>query len=101
MGRDLTSIIADFRNLTKADFDTMTGAAGVMRLDELCAEVSSFPEPASAFPEFFALIERLSDCELGSPGPLVHTMERHSGRYEQLLADSIRRKPTEMTVWMA
>jgi hypothetical protein len=100
MARDVTSIIEDFRKLSAADFDYMKGATGPERLYALCEEVSSSPEPTSFFPEFFALMERLSDSELGTPGPLVHTMESHIGSYEEMLVDSIKRKPTDLTVWM-
>jgi hypothetical protein len=45
-------------------------------------------------------MERLSDSDLESPGSLVHTMENYVGAYEDLLADSVSRKPTTLTVWM-
>jgi hypothetical protein len=47
------------------------------------------------------LMERLDHADLGSPGPLVHTIEGWPGQYEELLAASIRRKPSPLTVWMA
>jgi hypothetical protein len=34
------------------------------------------------------------------PGPLVSLLERHRGRYERLLSESVKRKPTHMTLWM-
>ena len=37
----------------------------------------------------------------GMPGPLVHFMEKkYKKGYEKLLLESIKRKPTEHTVWM-
>jgi len=42
----------------------------------------------------------MDGVDLGTPGPLVHTLETWSGRYEELLAESVRRKPTPLTVWM-
>jgi hypothetical protein len=100
MPRDAASLVSDLRKFTADDFDYMKGATGPERLYALCEEVEALSEPASVFPEFFALIERLSDSELGTPGPLVHTMEKHSGRYENLLEESLKRKPTDLSVWM-
>lgn len=100
MSRDVASLISELRGYTAADFDYMKGATGPERLYALCEEAEALPDPSVLFQEFFALIERLSDSELGTPGPLVHTMEEHSGHYEQLLADSLKRKPTDLTVWM-
>jgi hypothetical protein len=100
MSRDAASLVSELRSLTADDFDYMKGATGPERLYALCEEVEALSDPTVIFPEFFALIERLSDSELGTPGPLVHTMEKHSGHYEQLLTDSLKRKPTDLTVWM-
>ena len=37
----------------------------------------------------------------GMPGPIVHFMEKkYKKGYEKLLLESIKRKPTEHTVWM-
>jgi hypothetical protein len=48
----------------------------------------------------FRTMERLDGVELGTPGPLVHTLETWRGGYEKLLAESARRKPTSLSVWM-
>jgi hypothetical protein len=100
MARDVREIVAEFRRFTAEDFDYMKGAPGPERLYALCEEVSALPDPTVVFPEFFALMERLPDCELGTPGPLVHTMEQRVGSYEILLVDSVKRKPTDLGVWM-
>jgi hypothetical protein len=44
-------------------------------------------------------MERLPQSDLGSPGPLVHTLERLAG-YEDELVKSIHRHPTVLSVWM-
>ena len=91
----------DLNTLTAEEFDYREPSGrGIERLDEICDRVLSLPEPSAAFPEFFRLMERLSDSDLGSPGALVHTMEKHIGAYENLLAESVLRKPTTLTVWM-
>lgn len=46
-------------------------------------------------------IESHPDWDLGSPGPFVHFVEQFYGAgYEQLLLDSIRRRPTVHSAWM-
>jgi hypothetical protein len=45
-------------------------------------------------------MERLDEADLGSPGPIVHTLEAWDG-YRMPLTESLRRKPTPLTVWMA
>jgi len=101
MPRSLETIVRDLNALTAEEFDDRTPAArGIERLDEICDDVLNLPVPSAAFPEFFRLMERLSDSELGTPGSLVHTMEKHAGSYEDLLAASVSRKPTALTVWM-
>lgn len=52
--------------------------------------------------EFVLEIMEKNPClDFGSPGPLVHFMERYYGKgYEDLLLKSLERKPIEHTVWM-
>jgi hypothetical protein len=57
------------------------------------------PEKEKAIPELFDVMERLPDAELGSPGPLVHTLERLHA-YEPELVRSVRRRPSQLSVWM-
>ena len=46
-------------------------------------------------------MEAHSDLDLGTPGALVHFVERFYRRgYEELLIASLRRRPTAHTVWM-
>src|SRR5882724_7027675 len=47
-------------------------------------------------------MENNPKVDFGTPGPLVHFVESFSGQgYEQKLIDSLTRKPTTHTVWMA
>lgn len=47
------------------------------------------------------IIETNPNIDFGSPGPLVHYVERfYEHGYEEKLIDSIKRRPTELTVWM-
>ena len=46
-------------------------------------------------------MEENHKIDYGMPGPLVHFMEKkYKKGYEKLLLESIKRKPTEHTVWM-
>lgn len=101
MLRDVAEIAADFDALTANDFNyANAGAKGWERLYELCQEMRAVNDPAVCAPVIFRTMERLDCAELGTPGPLVHTLETWRGRYEKMLADSVRRKPTPLSVWM-
>jgi hypothetical protein len=101
MPRHVAEIVADFDALTAPDFDyANAGARGLERLNELCDEMRAVNDPAVCAPVMFRTMERLDRAELGTPGPLVHTLEIWCGRYEKLLAESVRRKPTPLSVWM-
>jgi hypothetical protein len=93
-------IISGFRALQSSDFDDMNvDARGRERLWELTDALMSVPAPEKAIPELFGVMERLPATDLGSPGPLVHTLERLHG-YEGELVRSVRRQPSLLSVWM-
>jgi Domain of Unknown Function (DUF1080) len=94
--RRLESIATDFDALTQTDFGD--GKDGLDRLEQLCKEVRKLRVKAGA-PLLFRTMERLGDADLGTPGPLVHTLEAWKG-YQPFLIESIDRKPTPLTVWM-
>lgn len=49
----------------------------------------------------FLILETNSDEDFGSPGPIVHFLEKfYKMGYEEKLIDSINKKPTSHTVWM-
>jgi hypothetical protein len=101
MPRSVAEIAVDLDALTADDFDyANTSARGWERLYELCDEMRVVNNPAVCAPIMFRIIERLDSVELGTPGPLVHTLETWRGRYEELLIQSVRRKPTPLSVWM-
>jgi hypothetical protein len=89
-----------FPALKAPDFDPMNvNARGLERLRELTDALMSVSEPQRAIPELFHVMERLPDADLGSPGPLVHTLEAVKG-YEDELIRSVRRSPSLLSVWM-
>jgi hypothetical protein len=97
---DIQQLIDGFRGLSASDFDLNdVNSDGMDRLYKLTDAVMELSSPESAIPEMFRLMERLPDVELGSPGPLVHTLEAIRG-YDTYLADSIRKQPSLLSVWM-
>ena len=101
MSRHAAEIAADFDALTPHQFDyANAGARGLERLDELCDEMREINDPVVCAPGMFRTMERLDGIDLGTPRPLVHTLETWRGGYEHLLAQSVRRKPTTLSVWM-
>ena len=101
MPRHVSEIAADFDALAARDFDyANVGARGLERLDELCEEMREVNDPATCAPVMFRTMERLDGVDLGTPGSLVHTLETWRGGYEELLAQSVRRKATSLSVWM-
>ena len=57
------------------------------------------PNKRDAVPAIFRFLEFHSDKDLGSPGPLVHFLEKEEG-YTIELEKSVFRKPTNLTLWM-
>jgi hypothetical protein len=84
-----------------SDFDYMNkDANGWDRLNLLCDEMRFVNDVRICAPVMLRTIERLDETELGTPGPLVHTLETWRGGYEPFLLESVRRKPTSLSVWM-
>ena len=99
MIRTLEEIKTDLEQLSPLDFDySHIDARGLERLNRFCAEIAEFSTELAA-PILFATMERLDGCDLGSPGPLVHTLESMPS-YQRFLKDSLFRKPTPLSVWM-
>jgi hypothetical protein len=87
-------VIAGLRALKAEDFADYVPE----QLDQLTDAVMELPSPEQAIPELFAVMERFPDSDLGSPGPLVHTLERMN--YTDELVASMRRHPTSLAIWM-
>lgn len=90
-------VMAVLETLAPEHFDSPQ--EGQEKLRELCDEILNSPVPRKALGPLFAAFERLFQVDLGSPGPLVHTVEEIGG-YEDELAASLARRPTPYTVWM-
>ena len=87
-------IASELRLFESKDFENYVPE----RLNELIDALMELPNPELGIPELFAFIERLPDSDLGSPGPIVHALERMN--YVDELEASIRRRPTPLSIWM-
>ena len=100
MPRDIHEIKADFAALTESDFDLSNEESdGMEQLNNLTDELQELDQPSEVAETILEFIERLGECDLGSPGPLVHRLEKLPN-YEEQLYRSVERKPMFLTVWM-
>lgn len=92
-------IIGGLRALEVKDF-AYDGSEvnGPERLEQLTDALLELPERQCAVPELFGAMERLAEADLGSPGPLVHTLARLD--YVEELIASVQRLPTVLSVCM-
>jgi len=90
---------SDFCTRLNSVVPTADGAH-LQALEELTAganELAGCPETAAAI---FAFLERHSTADLGSPGPLIHYLERAFPVYVDALVSSVLRRPVGYTLWM-
>lgn len=98
MSRTFDQLLEEFAALEPSDFDDEF--AGLDKLRGLTHELMTHQQPERAIPAMFAVMERMPVTEMGTPGPLVHTLEQMRGRYEQELVESVKRQPANLSVWM-
>lgn len=100
MARSIDEIATEFDALSATDFDLWNeDANGPEKLDQLTEELHGLDLPESAANLMLRFMERLDGSDLGSPGPLVHTLEKLPG-YEGQLFESVERRPTPLSLWM-
>ena len=98
---EFEEIVNGLQTLDASKFDLDNeDADGKQKLSELTDASLLLPSPERIIPELFKVIERLPDSDLGSPGPIVHTLEKMRGSYEAHLLESVRGHPTVLSVWM-
>ena len=64
------------------------------------AGADALSNPVSLFEPCFRFLENHQEADLGSPGALVHWIERYYPDYVELLGQSLERLPTMHTLWM-
>ena len=69
--------------------------------DEIMDAMEDYPVPFDLVAPILELIANHPEVDFGSPGELVHFVERfyHHG-YEELLMESVLKKPTMHNIWM-
>lgn len=93
-GQQLRALSAD-----DFSYDNVT-SDGWEQLDVICDDLEQRGVVIDWVDEMFAVMERLDDVDLGTPGPLVHTLESTGPAYEPHLKASLHRKPSPLSVWM-
>ena len=95
MDLNCTEFIQALGNLQPADDDCSLEST----LYDLVETIEKSEDPTPVFPYIFKFIEKYPEAEFGSPGALVHFAEQYPV-YEQFLFESLRIKPTYLTLWM-
>jgi len=86
---------------TASRLDSAIGdGAHIQSLEELAKMSQTLLREPTAASIVFAYLERYHDADLGSPGPLVHYLERAYPPYIDALVASINRRPVSYTLWM-
>jgi hypothetical protein len=68
---------------------------------EALDEVKKIDDPKNFFPLAFEFMRKRSSADFGIPGPLSHLIEEHFPDYVGDLAESLKIKPTEPTLFLA
>lgn len=99
MARSTHEIIAELNAFQPDDFAEHWLSEGWERLYDVCDELINAENPEQGSDTLFALFERLEGKDLGSPGPIVHALEKLPN-YGSKLVSEVQRKPTTYTVRM-
>jgi len=79
----------------------MAHSLNMDELESVCEEIKAHAEGVKFLPNILAVLENNANVDFGSPGAIVHTVERYFRKgYELQLMESIQRAPTCHTVWM-
>ena len=88
--------------LANLDPESKDGPSLIEDLYEIVDQAEELADQAAVLPDIFAFFEKWPLADVGSPGPLVHFVEKFfPGGYEEQLLESLGRRPVSHTVWMA
>lgn len=90
------SILNNFKPFDENDLEN----DNVDFLYELTEKLILTQDSYLAIESVYKLIEKYPEADLGSPGPLVHFLEKFPDLYVEPLKTSLQRRPTTLTVWM-
>ena len=69
--------------------------------DEVMEAMLEYPNPFELVAPILEIIESNPDIDFGTPGDLVHFVEKfYKKGYEELLLKSVRKSPTMYNIWM-
>ena len=92
--------------LTKDDMlvalhDAITEDQEFELADEVMDAMEAYPQPFDLVASILDFISKHPEVDFGSPGELVHFVEKfyHKG-YEDLLLESVQKNPTVHNIWM-
>lgn len=69
--------------------------------DEVMEAMLEYPNPFELVAPILEIIESNPDIDFGTPGDLVHFVEKfYKKGYEELLLKSVRKNPTMHNIWM-
>jgi hypothetical protein len=76
--------------------------ADVKALYDLLDQLGDSQRDPDVRRELISIFERHPGADLGSPGPIVHSLEKAPiDEHAELLAASLQRRATIMTIWVA
>lgn len=68
---------------------------------DVIEEIEERENAIEAIQPILMLMEKYPNGNFGRPGPLVHFVEKfYKNGYEEKLVESLKRQPTQHTVWM-
>lgn len=95
MLKELEEFKHKLQALTPAPYENV-----VAELYQLVEPIEQLHGAEEVIPEVFSFMERCPEVDIGSPGPLIHFVEKFYPIYLEQLIASIERHPTHHTVWM-
>ncbi|MFB9077958.1 hypothetical protein ACFFLS_04730 [Flavobacterium procerum] len=99
MTTQIKTIITNLEQYIQKAYETGDKYEFIDPAYEICDELEAMEDNFDAIKPIFELIERSPDIDYGGPGPLASFMEKYyKNGYEELLLQSIERKPTEYTL---
>lgn len=89
----MSDLLQDLENAVKSE--------DLLQTQEVIGKIKKETDAFEYIAPMLRLMEENPNLDFGDPGPMVHFMESYYRKgYEQLLVQSIKRKPTAHTIWM-
>lgn len=99
MTEQITKIIDEIESYIQTAEEADDASDYLEPISETLEKLLELENNSAAIQPILELIERSPDIDYGGPGPLGHFLEKHSKKgYEELLLQSIARKPTIYTL---